>query len=251
MIPKFTITLGFLLFIFSGITAASSQITFLKQNSAPKYFEASKRKLGLCDSLYMAMKQELETQGKSAVIDNTLYPIKRILAKIELGEAHVFCGAGRNAEREKKFHYSKLPVYAVSNVLLTHSSNRYVAPDYQDLQNKKLVIGAFFGTSSARFLKKYDGIRVVDNYKTLDDAMTAVAEMKIPYFYYHDLGLVYMVENTELPIKLMPKKLRTVDQWMIFSRKLPPETITSLDQALKTLTDRGVIAGIQARFFNE
>jgi ABC-type amino acid transport substrate-binding protein len=243
------VVLGIFLTLLSSKLFAASDLIFVKQNSAPKYFQADKSQTGLCDAIYLSMQTLLERQGKKVSIDTTLYPIKRILAKLEQGNAHVFCGAGRNPERELKFHYSKLPVYAVSNVLLTHETNMYVTSSYQDLQDKKLIIGAFFGTSSARFLKKYEGIRVVDNFKTLDDAMNAVADKKIPYFYYHDLGLVYMVENSQLPIKVMPKKLRTVDQWMIYSRELPTELVETLDEALRIMTEKGTIADINARFF--
>lgn len=241
--------LGILLSTLSMLTHAEPDLILVKQNSAPKYFEANTGKTGLCDAMYLNLQMLLEEQGKKVVIDNTLYPIKRILAKLEHGYAHVFCGAGRNPTREKKFHYSKLPVYAVSNVLLAHESDDYVASSYEELQEKKLIIGAFFGTSSARFLQKYDGIRIVDSFKKLDHAMTAIATKHIPYFYYHDLGLVHMVENSDLPIKVMPKKLRTVDQWMIYSRELDPQLVEDLDQAIKTLTDKGIIADINGRFF--
>lgn len=236
--------LAYPLIVFSEPT-----LTFIKQNSYPKYFEKNENKIGLCDEIYLNMKHQLEKKGIQVTIDEILYPIKRVLAMLENGSAQAFCGAGRNIEREQKYHYSKLPVYAVSNVLLTHKDNDYVALDYAELNDKQFIIGAYYGTSSARFLKKYSGIKVVDSYKTLDDAIKAVAMRKIPYFYYHDLGLVHLVSVSDLPIKLMPKKFRTVDQWMIYSKTLEPAMVEEMDIALKTLTDQGIIADINSRYF--
>lgn len=248
--PFLWLSIAALLFS-SYSTAQEAEFIFVKQNSSPKYLDASVAGEGLCDRIYSQLRFQLQESGVKAKIDPNHYPIKRVLAMLEQGSAHVFCGAGRNAEREEQFHYSKLPVYAVSNVVLTHQSNKYVAQSYQDLQNEKLTIGAFFGTSSARFLKQFEGIKVVDTFKTLDDAMLAIAKRQIPYFYYHDLGLVYLVENTNLPIKLMPTKFRTVDQWMIYSPHLHQEQVEVLDEALHTLTNHGVIADINARFFQK
>lgn len=232
------------------ISIANAEIVFVKQNSAPKYFERGSDQSGLCDGVYNHIQLRMQKAGHEVRIDPELYPIKRVLAMLEQGAGHVFCGAGRNKEREQKYVYSKLPVYAVSNVLLMHEEDTYVASNYQDLQDNSLIIGAYFGTSSARFLKKFEGVRVVDNLKTLNEAMLSVAQKTIPYFYYHDLGLNYLVEVSDLPIKLMPTKFRTVDQWLLYSKSLSSVQIDALESALREITDEGLLASIQSRYFS-
>ena len=178
-----------------SIPFSNAEIVFVKQNSSPKYFDSESKQIGLCDEVYLTLQTRLEKLGQGAHIDPTLYPIKRTLGLLLSGKGHVFCGAGRNKEREQLYHYSEKPVYSVSNVLLMHNDDKYIANDYRDLQENKLLIGTYFGTSSSKFLKKLDGIRVLDHFTNLNDAIEQVASKKIPYFYYHDLGLNYLVKQ--------------------------------------------------------
>lgn len=92
---------AFILLFFSHL--ATSEIIFVKQNSAPKYFDRSAEFTGLCDAIYINMQIKLQEQKVNVKIDPELYPIKRILAMVESGQKHAFCGAGRNEEREEKY----------------------------------------------------------------------------------------------------------------------------------------------------
>lgn len=178
-----------------------------------------------------------------------MYPIKRVLSKLEKGDADVFCGGAKNADRERRFKFSKLPVYTVSYVLLMHSDDNYLASGYEQLKTDKVLIGAYFGTSSSRFLKNYGGLKVVDSFKSLDGAMEAIANKRIPYFYYHDLGLVHLVKGTKLPIKLMPTKLKSRNHWMLYSRQLDDDLVDKLELALTQISGEGLLDIINSQFF--
>ncbi len=91
------------------------------------------------------------------------------------------------------FRYSSLPVYSVNNVVITHKDETFLPQELADLASlDRSVVGAYFGTSSVKFLPKQEGVRVMDNITTLADALSKVATRQVRYFYYHDLGLRWM-----------------------------------------------------------
>ncbi len=231
-----------------GASLVQAEFRFLRQNSEPKYFPHDSQRLGLCDQVYARMKQHLEQAGLSVVIDPELYPIKRILAMMSSGKGHVFCGAGRNAERERKYGYSTKPVYDVSNVVIAHRDEDFVPKSLEQLAGEEIVVGAYFGTSSAAFLKKQAGVRVLDNIKTLDQGMQFVANGRISYFYYHDLGLAYLVNESDLPIKLLPTRFRTVPQWLLYSPHLDAPDKKRIDDTLTTLYESAELEQINSAF---
>jgi len=241
----------FLLFFFAYSVTVSAELVFLKQNSSPKYFSTDENKEGICELIYSEIAKRLAKQAIDTRIDPTLYPVKRILAMIKSGEAHVFCGAGRNKKREGLYYYSKQPVYEPSNVLVMHQDDKYVVKNYAELQSKKAVIGAFYGASSTTYLKTFEGLHVVDHFTELQNGLTAVANKIIPYFYYHDLGLTYLVNESELPIKLMPTKFRTYQHWLLYSKTLSEKQVEQLDAVLGSMIDDGSIQAVQAKYFND
>jgi len=227
----------------------ADDIIFLKQNSEPKYLESND---GLCDQIYALMAKQLSTVSVSSKVDPIAYPIKRILRMLELGEAHVFCGAGDNAERRALFAYSALPVYSVSNVLVTHEDQALTPSSFDEIVKAELVIGAFYGTSSAKWLKEQnDEMHVNDNHHSLDSVMNLIASNRgLRYFYYHDLGLNHYVKSRGLPLKVLPTKFRTVPQWLLISKVTDAAVIQKINQALAAITESGELAKIHTRFLN-
>lgn len=243
-------TLASLSFPVHSNTAPQS-IVFLKQNSTPKYFPDSQT--GLCGEMYQALANKLRSQGLSVDIDDELYPIKRILKMLEMGQAHVFCGAGRNAKREAIFTYSKQSIYDVANVVAARMSEAFIPTNIQDLRRQDISIGTLFGTTSSQWLESHGGLRINDNFHSPDAALEAMARgADIRYFYYHDLGLNYLTQSMNLPLKVLPTRFRTTPQWMLYSRMLTPTQIQALDTALAELEAEGELGAIrQAYLLND
>lgn len=245
---RVSLPLAIIALVFSAYTHA--EIVFLKQNSEPKYFAKERNTKGLCDLIYAEMSKRLEGQGASVTVNPKLYPIKRILAMLSIGHGHVYCGAGRNKKREELYHYSQYPVYQPSNVLLMHQDDQNVLKELNDLENTELIVGAFFGASSTTYLRAFEGIRVVDHFRELNDGLKAVADKNIHYFFYHNLGLVYLLEQSDLPIKLMPTKFRTYDHWLIYSKLLSSAEVKLLDKVLKSMMDDGTLDSYRRLYLN-
>ncbi|OIQ17205.1 MAG: hypothetical protein BM556_13410 [Bacteriovorax sp. MedPE-SWde] len=224
-------------------------VRFLKQNSLPKYFPETSKRLGLCDEIYFLIKKQIVGSSEKIYIDEKLYPIKRILSMLDSGQGNVYCGAGRNEKREKMFIYSKLPVYYVSNVVAAKKDETFIPQSISDLISKDIVVGAYNGTSSARFLKNHRGIRLNDRYTSFSQAFKELAHTNLRYFYYHDLGLNYMISDSGLPLKVIPTKFRTVPQWIIYSKKTPKVMIDQIESAIKKLHEKKLIHKVWRKFF--
>lgn len=224
-------------------------LVFLKQNSQPKYFDENDR--GLCGEIYQHLSQRLTQLGLRVEIAAPTFPIKRILKMLESGQAHVFCGAGRNAKREAIFDYSEVAIYSVANVVAARENETYVPSGFPDLIESQAIVGALFGTSSAAWLQSHEGVRVNDRFHTLEEALNKLAVMgsnEMQFFYYHDLGLNYLTKKMGLPLKVMPTKFRTTPQWVLYSRTIPLAERLTLDNVLKEMESDGTLATIQAKY---
>ncbi|WP_420547848.1 substrate-binding periplasmic protein [Curvivirga sp.] len=225
-------------------------VNFSVQNSEPKYLIQEGGVLsGLCGEIYQAMKRELLKVGISVRFDDQPRPIKRILNDLEMGRSDVFCGAGRNEQREAAYIYSVRPVYYTSNVLVSHKDNSFFPKNFMDLKESGLLVGAFSGTTSAEFLKLQTGIRVDDAYTNLNEALKRVSDpSRSRLFYYHDLGMVYLIKKLDLPLRIIPTKFRTVPQWLLYSRSTHKSLVAKIEDAILKIEISGELAEIQSRY---
>lgn len=226
-------------------------ILMLMQDSQPKYLIQRTGVSGLCGELYLAIQRHLLLEKMESTIVEQYVPIKRILNMVEHKEDYIFCGAGRNKERDKRFIYAKTPVYHVSNVVAAHKSDAYEPRSLQDIADNKGVIGALYGTSSAKYLKDKIGDRWVnDSFTDLQMGLKMVANppYNVRYFYYHDLGLNYLTKTSDLPLKVVSTRFRTVPQWLIYSKKMDKKKARILEKILQNMKRSGELESIVSRY---
>ncbi|WP_286238968.1 substrate-binding periplasmic protein [Neptuniibacter halophilus] len=238
------------LVLISPMVQADATVRALVQNSQPKYFLENANLGGLCGEIYQRLKSRLAQRQVELKIDTQYLPIKRILREVEMGPAGIYCGAGRNAEREKRFIYSAIPVYSVSNVVLAHQDEAYLPSSIAQLAKDGISVGALFGTSSAAYLKSHQGTEVFDKIYSLDEALRLVAKRKIRLFYYHDLGLNYLVKHSDYSLKVLPTRFRTTPQWVVYSPAMSPELRQILDQELQAMLNSGELAAINRNYLD-
>ncbi len=226
----------------------SKDFYFLKQNSIPKYHESSEKKASLCGQIYTEIIKNLKHKNIELKIDDTLYPIKRILLKLERGSGHIFCGAGKTKDRKEKFIYSKRPVYSVNNVVMAHASENFIPVKLEEFGQRRIMIGAYFGTSSSEYLKSIKGIQVNDSFTDPEDAFKLIEAKKLRYFFYHDLALNYAVENSNYHLKVIPVKFRSIEQWILYSKKLPENIREAVENEIDELYKSGKIQQIWQKF---
>lgn len=226
-------------------TSGNIVVNALVQNSSPKYVQGTSGVEGICGEFYLQLGKELEAQGIEVVIDDHYTPIKRILKTLRTTSNSIYCGASRDPEREKIYQYSSLPLYMVSNILVTHQKNRKNPDTVQELIRSKARIGTYFGTGSAKFLKSTGVQRVNERYATLEKGLQSVASGEIDYFFYHDLGLLYFLSQTSLELRAVPTAFRSYAHWMIMSPDMPEEIFRKLDATVSKLIKNGTMTQIR------
>ena len=247
--------LGLSFFILQMFAAWPSQafsagtLQFYKQQNPPKYFPVGAEHLGICGEIYAALQSALEAEGVSVQIDHQLYPVSRIKKVVEKSSNGVYCGAGRNAKREALYHFSAIPVYDVANQLVAHRDDSYDPLSFDDLAASGDLIGGRYATSSTRYLQQQSGLLIEDQFETLDQGLALLAtQRRIRWFFYHDLGIFYALKHSDLPLRVVPTKLRSYSHWMIYSRSMPEDHRRALDRALLSMQQSGQLAEIEQRY---
>lgn len=237
---------------FSSSVSAEDILRFGVQNSEPKYVVSTEAEApigGLCGEIYQALQLKLADKGIVAEVEEKPKPVGQIMADLDEGALHGYCGGGRNEVREKQFIYSTRPLYEVANTVVVHKDETAVPKSFQDLRDLNAVIGGLKGASSARYLQLSTGIPVDDSYEDLETALKQLASGEdIRFFFYHDLGLVYLVRKLGLPLKVLPAKFRVYNHWMMYSRKAKPELIEAVETALLELEVSGHLAEITQKY---
>ncbi|WP_081653788.1 substrate-binding periplasmic protein [Bacteriovorax sp. BSW11_IV] len=238
-----------ILFKISMTAMALGPIVFLHQNSAPKFFPLDSGKKGLCNHIYEKIAFRLSHKNLNFQNHHAMLPIKRILSMLETGEGHIFCGAGKNPEREKLYIYSPTAIYEVSNVVVGHKDEMLTKFEMDYFLKNKVAVGAYFGTTSAKYLRSQIGDLAKDHFTNIEDALFLVNAKRLRFFYYHDLGLNHYVHDTKYSLQVMSPRFRTVPQWMIYSKKTPPAVIKAIDEVLHEMKDSGELQKLRNDFY--
>lgn len=227
--------------------ALAEPLVLLRQNSEPKYLANGQ---GLCDQIYSAVGERLRADGHELRVDPSRYPIKRILQMLEAGQGQLFCGAEATAERRRRFGFSALPAYTLTNVIASHPQQPNQPLTIADITANQQLIGALYGTSSANWLKSQIGEeRVFDQIYSVEEGLALLAHHKEPrYFFYHDLALNYFAARQPQQLKVLPYAYRAIPQWLMFSPSVDAALIRRVDAIMAELAASGRLAAIQLQF---
>lgn len=239
--------------IFSSTQALDTQaetLTFLVQNSQPKYFLHQGNKLGLCGEIYFQLSKKLKQRGVDSTVSPHYIPIKRIFSMVETGPSYAFCGSSRTTAREKRFDFIDTPLYLISYALLGHKDEQVHPANFDELKATGGTVGALFGTQSAQNLKKKLGHQVNDSFQEFDTPlrMMSTPPYRLRYFYYHDLGLNYMAKETGLPLKVLNSRFKTRAQFLIHSKNLKPEIVRALVDTMEEMEKSGELDKIVQKY---
>lgn len=245
---QLALVLSFALVLAQSVIAA--EVVFLKQNSEPKYLANG---AGLCDQIYVELGKQLASDGRfTSRVDPSGYPVKRLMMMLEAGQGTLFCGATQTPERDKNFTFSKLPAYTTANMAISAIDEPVTDLSVATIKQKKIVMGALFGTSTTAWLQSQIGPELVfDQIYSVDDGVELVTHSKEPrYFFYHDLALNYAVARHPGKVKLLPTVYRLLPQWLIFSPQASPELIALINQIMADLDASGRLGQIQGQFLH-
>lgn len=221
------------------------------QDSVPKYVGSSitARSEGLCNRIYAEIGRRIQDKGVTVKSVTTATSIVRILRGMDIGRVDGFCGAGRNKGRESKYLFSKHPVFYNNIVMVTHRNNKNLPKSFSDIEQSGDVVMAFYGTTGASRLKKTTKIQVDDRFMSLIQPLRLIASQKRhKYFYYHELGVAYLIRQNKLPLKLLQLDDNLLPQWMAYSQKIDPDVLKIVEQAIDDMARDGTLKDIAAQF---
>ncbi|GAA0784218.1 substrate-binding periplasmic protein [Roseibium denhamense] len=249
-----------------GFTAAAAAILSVPQGSAdpviklrvdfqdtqPKYILQNGDAHGICPDIY----RELERRLKGQVAFDfpaAFTPRRRMLANLEQGNSDIDCGAAANAERERKFIFSRIPIYEVAHLIALSSSEQDPPESFEDLADFRPLVGVVLGANITRFLEqKVPGTQDFYKVTSPNEGIRLVSIGRLEAFYYHSLGLGYLLSTKWQGgnVKLAKTRFHTYHHWLMYGRHLSPETIALLDQALSEMQADGTLMTISARYSN-
>lgn len=170
------------LLLLVAFVATAEPVVLLRQNSEPKYLANGQ---GLCDQVYAVLVARLAADGHELKVDPARYPVKRIMQLLESAQGQLFCGAEATAERRRRFAFSALPVYSLSNVIASQPQHAHQRLTIADIKEKQLLIAALYGTSSASWLKAQVGEALVfDQIYSLEEGLVWLGHRKKPRYFF-------------------------------------------------------------------
>lgn len=234
---------------FNAHAGDSRKLYAAVQNSSAKYLQSDAGVRGLCGDVYAALKERLKDQGINLVVNPQEKVITRILSELKYGLVDLYCGAGRNAEREQNYIYSAVPVYHVSNVLIVRANDDFNPRTLSELEQSGEEIMAFYGSSSARFLKENTSVKVADVFSDLDKTLSLLANgRRYRAFYYHDLAAKYYIQQSGYPLKMAPTRYRTIPQWIIYSQQTDKGLVAKVEEAMAAMKKAGDLEKITSPY---
>ncbi len=219
------------------------------QDSPPKGIHEGNQVSGICHDIFAALNQRLKGEGiRIEYLDRDLafLPWKRSQQFLETGRLDLVAGMARTPERERKYQFSRVPLYTVRSILATRTGSPGIEGGLAGLAGRYVI--AVRGTRTARLLARVPGVHV-----TLADSPFMALRMLLAkrgdVVFYHDLGLVYLlkIHHWRDRIRLGPV-IDEYDQFMAYSRMLTPEIRKTIDNRLERMKKDGTMAKIMARY---
>ncbi|GHF20312.1 hypothetical protein GCM10017044_13940 [Kordiimonas sediminis] len=231
--------------------AADQTIRFLAQDAEPKYIFRDSLG-GLCGELYSEIAERIGAHGFQAELPSVGVPIKRILMDLRDGRGHVYCGAGgRHTEREQLYIFSKEPIYKITMVAVKRADDPLSLKRIENLTGDNALILTPFGTSTASWLQSHKQLKVDDQFRDVEHAISLVAGGRWGrVFYYHDLAAIYAIRRQGLGdrTEMLAFEHNSFDQWMLYSRHLPREKRDAIEGVIADMRADGTLRRITSEY---
>ena len=150
-------------------------------------------------------------------------------------------------ERQKKMAFST--PYLKSGLAIVVRKETEGIATLDDLQNKKMLVGAQRGTTAYFFLKDHPAIRSM-GYESYGHAVQDLIKGELDAVIGESTGTLYY-KNMEKPVfeKIkMVEEILTNEYYGIAVRKDNPALVQALDRALKTLLANGTVARLHEQW---
>lgn len=212
------------------------------QDVPPKFFINNKNSISGVS--YEIMKLVEKSSKYKFSFDKELIPISRVTHNLELGLSDIQFGLQKTVERGQKLIYGE-ELYKIEIVGLMKKTNPIIIKSISDLvkNNKKIRILTQYGTAIDSSLKKIPGLNIDSGSKSLENSVEKLKLDRGEIVIYHDLSINYLMnlDKNKEEYKIVTidfeayKDLKEVGQFVVFSKKVPQNTINDINEIIKKL----------------
>ncbi len=178
--------------------------------------------------------------------------IPRIEKDLQAGRRDVFIASFKTPEREKKFYFVDVPLHIFRFVLVVRKDESAKIKSINDLRSNKSgdVVLTLFGTALQLFLERQPGLNLDSSGRTIEVNLRKLESGRGRYFMVTDLGIRDILSRSQWKdkFKVLPVVLASQAQYVMVSRKVPPEDVELLRHALSSLRLSGKMDDIFERY---
>lgn len=166
-------------------------------------------------------------------------PAPRILQNLEAGATQVHVGYARTEARMQTLIFTE-PLYDISTVLLSRADDPVAITTVEQIRelDQDGVVLSLSGVATNVLLNDL-GFIVDDGARDIAANLAKLAANRGRFFAYHNLGLVYSLEQRPDgdQFKFQPIRLQTYQHWLAFAQNTPQSVIDGISQAVRDLRD--------------
>jgi polar amino acid transport system substrate-binding protein len=241
----------------SAPSASAVELKTAAQETSPKFVKTGNTMGGIAVDVMRAL-EKLDPTIRF-VGEQTILPMKRreygLTEEAANSDSRLDCffGLAKDAERAKKFTYSKVPIYSIKNVMAVRADDSVKVSSFDDIKKlKDNVILANNGYAQAKELKAVGGLNIDDGGATHEDNFAKLVQGRGRFFFSADITMRYTLKS--LPardnVKILPAVFSEMGQYLVYSHSVPKEISDRIDANLQKLIDSGEIAKILAKYTN-
>lgn len=248
--------LFFYLMLFFTFLAAQEHeepvvLNTIAHQSYPKYYlDENGNMQGLCIDIINEIEQTVS--GVRFQGQNEFLPFKRMLKMLELGKIDVMFGIKLNDKRKKLYRYIDHPLYNLNYRVAVRQSDDITIQALDDIKKlgRQGVVITPLGAGAEQVLDQEGGLTIMTS-KDITDAFNLLQGEWGRFVFYHDLGLYGMIHRQGIhkQFKLLPASFQHYSHYAAFSKNVPNEIISKIENALDTMEKNGKLAHIRKPYF--
>jgi len=205
---------------------------------------------GICIDILRAI-ERVDPQIRFSGDQNRL-PLRRVQLALQFGEIDAYCGLNKSAEREQWSVFIEPPLYALDYTMAVNANDEVQIRSFDDVRRLGAngTILVMSGSESAARLHSLGGLDIDSSGTGQEANLRKLLAGRGRFFYRHALGLRAEIHRLGLEdkIRILPVSLDKEFQYLLVSKKAPPEVVDRLRRAVVKLQSGGELARIMAKY---
>ncbi len=238
-----------------AVAAAIVVRTAAQEDAAPRYemeksADGSSVVGGICIDILRAIERfdpQIRFSG-----DQIRLPLRRVLSALQYGDIDAYCGLNKSAEREQWSVFVEPPLYALDYTVAVNANDNVQIQSLEDIHRLGAngTILVINGSESQARLQRLGGLEIDSSGNDQAANLHKLLAGRGRFFYRHTLGLRAEIRRLGLEdkIKILPVSLGKEYQYLLVSKKAPPEILDRLRRSISMLQASGELARIMARY---